>query len=169
MSNTFTIAQLIATLEEHGCEPSEDFTAAAGKDYGYVAAWALPDGDYAIQYGNNGSTDYAIADDADDLAAWLESPDLSGLDTILQTANIRGADDVDEASEDAEGPFYILATHDWYGPSETSRFVMDDRDRGPREFESYQEAADWIEEAEDGIYTLSHNESGTPSYKIVTE
>jgi hypothetical protein len=39
-------------------------------------------------------------DDADDLACWLESPDLDGQNTIIQTASVRGADAVTEAGED---------------------------------------------------------------------
>lgn len=167
MDTIITIAKLIATLVDHQVAPDEDYTSAAGKDFGYVAAWQLPDGGYAVQYGNNGSTDYAIADDADDLACWLESPDLDGLDAIIQTANVRGADDVDEADEDADGPFHILATRDWYGHTETSRFVADGRGN-PIEFSDRDEAQRWIDDAEDGVHTLSHNESGATSYKIVS-
>ena len=168
MSNTITLSAMATIFRVRGIEPDQDFTAASGSDYGQVNAWELPDGDYLVEYGNNGQTDYAIADDADDLACWLESPDLDGLDTLLQTANVRGAEEVDEADEDAKGPLYVLVTRYWYGATETSRWAMDDDERDPLEFATHAEAQAWIDDAEDGIYTLSHNESGAPSYKIVT-
>lgn len=170
MSNTITLnaRQLHSILALHDVAPSDDYTASAGQDYGYAAAWELTDG-YLIQWGNNGETNYDFSADADDLAAWLESPDLSALDTIVQTANVRGVGEVEDADEDADGPFYVLCTTSWYGPTESSAVVMDDDSRYPLEFASYQDAQDWIDNADDGIYTLSHNESGAPSYKIVTE
>lgn len=171
MSNTITLtaSQLHSILALHNVTPTEDFTAEAGKDYGYVAAWELEDG-FLVMYGNNGETNYDFADDIDDLPAWLESPDLDGLDTIVQTANVRGADEVEEADEGSEGPFYVLTTSYYYGPTEDSNLVAnDDRLQTPREFDTFQDAQDWIDDAEDGIYTLSHNESGAPSYKIVTQ
>jgi hypothetical protein len=168
---TFTANDIASILRERDIEPDYDFTAESGQDYGYVAAWNLPSGDVLVQYGNNATTDYAIADvnDSDDLAAWLESDDLNGLDRIVQTANVRGSGEVEEAEEDAEGPFYVLITHDWYGPTETSSIAMDEYGQNNLEFATWQDAQDWIDAADEGIYTLSHNESGAPSYKIVTE
>lgn len=166
---TSTASQIATILRERDIEPDEEFTAEAGRDHGYVAAWELPDGDWLIQYGDNGTTEYDIADDADDLAAWLESDDLNGLDRIVQTANVRGSGDVDEAEEDAEGPFYVLITRYWYGPTETNSIAMDEYGQNNLEFATWQDAQDWIDAADEDIYTLSHNESGAPSYKIVTE
>ncbi len=165
----FSTQSLIEYLREHGCEPTEEFDAAAGRDYGHVEAWDFPEGKYGIMYGNNGSTDYAIASEIDDLAVWLESPDLCGLDMISQTAMVRGMEAVEEASEDAEGPFFILRTRYWYGVSETSVFVDSDDGQTEGEFATYQDAQEWIESEQCAVYTLSHNESGSPSYKIVSE
>lgn len=173
MSNAITLSasQLHGILVNLKIEPTEDFTAAAGQDYGYVAAWDLGDHGYLIQHGDNGTTEYDIADDADDLAAWLEYDDVHGLDAIIQTANVRGSGEVDEVNEadDAVGPFYVLITRDWYGPTETSSIAMDEYGQNNLEFSVWQDAQDWIDAAEEGIYSLSHNESGAPSYKIVTE
>lgn len=162
MTTNFTTSQLIDTLREHKVEPSESFTAAAGRDYGHVNAWMLADGCMAIEYGNNGETNYDVADDADDLPSWLESPDLDAWDTMVQTANVRGESAVDEADENAEGPFRVLKTRYWYGSTETS-------DLTEKEFDTFENAQEWINEQEAGTYCTSHNESGAPSYKIVVE
>ena len=124
-----------------------------------------------IAYGDNGQTNYDIADDADDLACWLEPSDLSAMDTIIQTANVRGSENLTEADGDAEGPFYIVKTRSYYGPTEISSFVeMDDNIGGPREFKTYEEAQEWIDgEEKKGVYCTSHNESSAPTYTIVSE
>lgn len=161
--STFTTSQLIATLRAHGAEPTSSFEAASGKDYGFVNAWELANEEgFAIEYGNNGETNHDVADDADDLACWLESPDLNALDTIIQTANVRGSDAVDAAEEDSDGPFRVLKTRYWYGATETSDLTDD-------EFETFESAQEWVDEQEAKTYCTSHNESGAPSYKIVTE
>ncbi len=170
MSKSFSPSQLASIFRTREIEADEDFTAAAGKDFGYVAAWELPDGDYLIAYGDNGQTNYDIANDADDLACWLESPDLSALDTIIQIANVRGSENLTAADEDAEGPFYIVKTRSYYGPDEISYFVeIDDNSGELREFETYEEAQEWIDGEEEGVYCTSHNESGAPTYTIVSE
>lgn len=170
MNKSFSPSQLASIFRAREIEADEDFTAAAGTDFGYVEAWELPDGDYLIAYGDNGQTNYDIADDADDLACWLESPDLSALDTIIQTANVRGSENLTEADEDAEGSFYIVKTRSYYGSTKISSFVeMDDNIVGPREFETYEEAQEWIDSEEEGVYCTSHNESGAPTYTIISE
>lgn len=165
-----TAQQVIEALQSAGVEPDAEYTADAGRDYGHVAAWKFSGKygkKYAIKYENNARTDYDWADDADDLACWLESPDLDGPDTIIQTANVRGEDAVPEASEDDEGPFYILVSHDYYGPYSTHDLVRD-RDDDYLTFGAYADARKWVEAKDDGIYITSHNEIGRPSYKIVT-
>ncbi len=161
--------QVAAIFIERAIAPDEEFTAAAGRDFGYVAAWALPEG-WVIRHGDNAQTDYAFSDSGDDLHEWLEYDDLNGLDRIVQTAYVRGEEHVDEADQDAEGPFFVLITRYWYGPTENSLIAGDD-DTGNKahEFKTWQDAQDWIDGEDEGIYTLAHNESGAPSYKIVTE
>jgi hypothetical protein len=89
------------------------------------------------------------------------------LDAIAQRANVRGAATVPEAHEDNEGPFYILATRYWYGPTEASRFVPDDRGE-PLAFDTYAQARAWIERADGEVYHLAHGEYARPAYKVVT-
>jgi len=147
-----------ATLRDRGIEPDEKYTAVAGKDYGYVDAWQLADGDYLIAYGNNAETYHAIADNVDDLAHWLEDPDLSGLDAILQKANIRGVESIREANADACGPFYVLKTRH-YGPIEKTEVVLFER--------CYEDARKWIQSKENGGYIAAYDESSAPTYTIV--
>ncbi|MEY2336306.1 hypothetical protein AAE485_15260 (plasmid) [Acidithiobacillus ferriphilus] len=150
-------------------EPVATYTAAAGQDYGFVAAFSYGD-KFIIQHGNNGETNFDVADDLDDLPGWLESPDLNPEDAIVQQANVRGSADVEEASEEDTGPFMVLQTRWWYGPTETSRMVSSDEDsyQTPLEFGSCKEAQEWIDEQESETYRLAHNEFAAPDYKIVT-
>ncbi len=168
----FTASQLVTAMRAHNVEPDYSFDAAAGRDYGYVRAWSV-DADetsFVIQYGDNGGTSYDTAENVDDLAAWLEYDNVDGPDRLRMIANVRGEDAIDAAEETEAGPVLVLITRFWYGSTETSDFAeTDDNMRTPREFETYQDAQDWIDAAEEGIYSLSHNESGAPSYKIVTE
>ena len=167
---TFTAAEIARVFRNRSIDPDADFTATAGKDYGYVAAWELPSGGYILAYGNNGETNHDVVNDTDDLACWLESPDLSALDTIIQTANVRGIENVEEAAENAEGPFFIIRSRSYYGPIEESRFVeTDDNIGGPMKFQTYAEAQEWIDNEEAETYCTAHNESGAPEYTIVTE
>lgn len=161
---TITGRQMVTILRGVDVEPTESFVAAAGSDYGAVEAWSLGDDGWVIAYPYGAS----FAEDADDLACWLESPDLGGLDTIVQTANVRGADEVSEATEEDEGPFYVLVTRYFYGPTEHSDWVWDESG-GPRQFGTLQAAQDWIDKAEQAVYVTAHNESGRPAYKVVVE
>jgi len=166
MRHSLTASDLESIFRDRGIEPDEDFTAAAGKDSGYVEAWKLPDGDYLIAFGNNAETDCGIVDDAEDLARWLENPDLSGLGAILQQANIRGVESIDEANEDAEGPFYVVETHRYFGPIEESSVVVEYDDE-PMSFPTYKAALAWIQAEQDEDYITRHNEYGAPTYTIV--
>lgn len=157
---------IITTMIERGIDPDETYTAEAGSDYGYVEAWELPSGDYAIKYGDNGQTDYAIAADTDDLAEWLEYDDLEGVTRAVQTAMVRGIDEVREAGEGDDGPFAVLVSRDYYGPKSITAAACDDRG-DTLEFATIADAQEWIDEEEDGPYYLGHNESGRPTYKII--
>jgi len=167
MRHYITSSDLESIFRDRGIEPDEEFVAASGKDQGYVAVWNLPDGDYLIAVGNNAETYHAIVDDADDLARWLEDPDLIGLDAILQKANIRGVTSINEAEEDAEGPFYVIKTRHYYGLIEQSEVVLYEYKDEPMRFEDYEDAIGWIQSEEDKGYTTAHNESGAPTYTIV--
>jgi hypothetical protein len=171
---TLTPSALHTILADYNVEPTKVYCAAAGADYGSVECWALPDSQhtdglgYLIAYGDNGETQYIIDDDVDDLAAWLEYDDLQGVDYYVQRANVRGIDAVDAAESDDEGTYYILETCYNYGPSEVTDVVRyDGRRQDPLEFATLAEAQAWIDDANDTAYTMSHNESGRPSYKII--
>jgi hypothetical protein len=159
--------ELFFIFRFRGIKPDKEFTAAAGKSSGYVEAWKLADGDYLIAYGNNAENHHNIADDADDLASWLEDPDLTGLDAILQRANIRGVASINEVKEDSEGPFYVIKTCHYYGPIEKSRVVIDDYKDEPMRFEDYEDAMGWIRSEEDKGYRTAHNELSAPTYTII--
>ena len=158
-------------LELAGIEPVAEYVAAAGRGYGRVKIWKIDDG-YLVYWGNSGE-EYAVVEkhvdieDKEELADWLEWQDLEPLETIAQRANVRGAHAVPEAHEGDEGPFYILETRYWYGATETSRFVSNNRGE-PLEFETIKEARAWIESADGEVYYLAHNECARPSYKVVS-
>ncbi len=165
---TFTAAEICAIFREREIEPDGEFSAAAGRDWGLVEAWELPSGQYIVAYGNNATTEYDVASDIDDLAAWLESPDLNTLETLLQTANIRGIEEVEGAEEGSEGPFYVLMTR-YTAAYEETCFVPDESGYEPLAFDTYADAEEWIAAAEDGVYCASHDEVERPSYTIVAE
>jgi hypothetical protein len=151
-----------------GVEPVAEYVAAAGCNYGLVKVWKKEEG-YLVYWGNNGE-EYAVFEksvDLDDLAEWLEFEGLDEFEALEQRANVRGADAIQEAKDGDEGPFYILVTRHWYGPTETSSLVLGDG-RKPLAFETYKEAKEWIESEEDCVYCLAHSESSRPSYKVVT-
>jgi hypothetical protein len=169
MEKLFTAKDVAMIFEDGGISPDEEFTAAAGADYGSVSAWQMPSGKYVISYGDNGQTEYSVADEVDDLAVWLEHPDLSGLDQIVERANVRGASSIKSASPDDDGPFYILRTRSYYGPTERSEILVGDDFYSPLEFESYEDAENWINNGKSLVYYLANNEIGRPENKIVVE
>lgn len=160
---TLTPEAMHIILTDFSVDPTSKYIAAAGEDYGAVYCWALPDSQhtdglgYLIAYGDNGQTHYVFADDVDDLAAWLEYDDQHGVDYYIQRANVRGIDAVDAATDNDEGPYYILETHIDYGPTEETDVVRSDgRRQEPLEFSTLAEAQAWIDDAD-----------GTVSYKII--
>jgi len=156
---------IINTLNKNGIEPTEDFTAAAGKDYGYVAAYELASGKgYAIACGDN---NYAICDNADDLGDWLINQDLSGLDLLLNRASVYGIDSVDEAPAESTRTCAVFISRDFYGPHSDISVALEENGQREAEFENAAAAQAWIDEAEEDIYMLSHNESSRPTYKVV--
>jgi len=157
-------------LIEEGIEPDAEYVAAAGFDYGWVKVWQVED-KFVVHWGDNTNSYAVLKDDVDlddhSLAEWLEDDSLYGLEAILHTANIRGANAVPEAEETDEGPFYVLRTRYWYGATETSDVIMNNSGREPLAFETLREARAWIERADSGVYYLAHGECARPSYKVV--
>lgn len=166
MKELFTPRDLAAIFRDRDIEPDEEFYAAAGQDYGAVAAWALPDGSWLIAYGDNAWTDYAIDKDPNDMAEWLINKNLPAPWRQAQAANVRGIGAVPEADPAGDGPCYILRTRDYNGMREYSAIVLDDNS-DPRQFVGYADAAAWIAEAEGATYWLGPDDACLPSYKIV--
>jgi len=168
MSRSFSLSEVVAIFNDRGIDPDKDFLAAAGEYVGYVLAWKLPEGEYLIEYGNdnNGDRYYTVTDDVDDLARFLEDESLSGLNAIVDTANVRGPEYIEAASEDAEGPFYIVKTRYWFD-RKISEAVEDDY-RRPRRFATYSEAKAWIDAEKAKPYTKVPDEIDVPSYVIVS-
>jgi len=168
MSRSFSLSEVAAIFLDRDIDPDKDFLAVAGEYTGYVLAWKLPEGEYLIEYGNenNGDRYYTVTDDADDLARFLEDESLSGLDAIVDTANVRGPEYIDVATQRSEGPFYIVKTRYWID-RKISEAVEDD-DRRPRRFSTYAKAQAWIDAEKQKPYQKVPDEIGLPSYVIVS-
>lgn len=169
---TYTESQLakiiIDTLRDHGVDPTDDFTAAAGKDNGYVAAYELANNKgYAIAFGDNGETNYAIFETADDLGDWLIRDDLSGLDSLRAVASVYGISSIDPAARDSTNPCAVLISREFYGPYSHISVAMDDNGQHEAEFDSFAAAQAWIDAEEEDTYVLDHNETGRPTYVVV--
>ena len=169
---------IIDTLCKNGVEPTDDFTADSGADYGYVAAYELASAakGYAIAWGDSGETSYAIADSVEDLGYWLISQDLSGLDLLLNRARVYGIDSIVAAPAESTNACVVLISRDFYGPHSQIRVAMEENGQRERaaEFDNAAAAFDnaaaaqaWIDRAEEDTYVLSHNESSRPTYKVV--
>jgi hypothetical protein len=89
------------------------------------------------------------------------------LDAIEQRANIYGEDAIPQADRDSSGPFHVLMIRHWLGGFKTSSVIMDNMGLKPLEFETYEEAQEWIKAAEDDVYRLALCEASIPSYKVV--
>lgn len=182
-----SLENVLSRLDLDGIRNCVEYAAEAGRDYGQVQAWALSDYDkgpgdpsaiaatgapafvsgwYLVRYGDNGETNWAVTDSIDNLAQWLIPDVLDGVDLAIHTANIRGIDFVESVDDDYEGPCAVLRTRDYFGP--VSRTDRIDDESSDLSFESYQDAADWIEAAEDGVYVTDNNESGPPTYTIIS-
>ena len=84
--------------------------------------------------------------------------------------------DLDEADEDHDGPVRIWAEHNYYagtlgapadGWLRDYQIAEDGQGRGDvATWESYADAQDWIDAAEEGTYCTSHGEAGAPAYTI---
>jgi hypothetical protein len=158
---------VINYLDDNRIEPDETHTAAHGVDWGQVKAWRMADDLYVIKYGDNGESNYDIAEDTDDLAAWMEQ-ELDGIDGILQRANNRGITAVDVVVRDEPDTdtYYVLVTRDWLDGTESTSAATNDRG-DVLDFACYDEANEWATTDADGDYCLAHNEAGRPTYTIV--
>jgi hypothetical protein len=170
--NDAAAEMMIVELRARGVAPDAELTAVAGVEYGRVEVWTLTDGSVVIFNGDNGSSDYAHVDDLDEdnLEDWLVGDDLDDLGRRIALANVIGPEAVaaDEADETDEGPYAVLITHNYYGPTRRSDAArMDDGRANVLEFDARSEAQAWIDEVDGGIYVTGNNESGRPDYTIV--
>lgn len=165
MSDLITVSadELAQWLIVRAVKADDCYNAAAGWEYGWVKYWRLPDGaTFLVTYSVCGQLRCAITNSAGvvDPLHWLEDPDLDYEDTIVQTANVRGSEKVPAAAPNSKGPFGVLVTHHWYGPTETS-------DLAEEEFTYIANAEAWVEERLEAKYALTRNEICAPTYKIV--
>lgn len=147
------------------------YEAAAGRDYGYTAAYKLGQHRALICYGNNAETNYDIADASiiADPAALAEYLIGEVDDPILQAighAHIMGLDATGEADDYDGATYSVLIARQYYGPAEITDAARGD-DGEPLVFSARADAQAWIAAADAGIYTTAHNESGRPAYKII--
>lgn len=163
-TKTFSPADIVAIMRERGIDPDETFTAAAGADYGHVAAWDTGRAGYVIAYGDNGQTDYDVVDDADDLRAWLIH-ELDDESAAIEAAQVDG--EIDACADDCTD-VAVMVLRSWYGPRTTADLLRDDDGHAMvRRFGTVADAQDWIDEVEADDYSLSHNEASSPDYVIV--
>jgi hypothetical protein len=176
-SNTADLAEIIiAALRANGVEPDSEHTACGGKDWGHVKCWPIRANkmEYAIEWGDNGSTYWEITGDDSDLSAWLISDDFDLVDIANATDETPDALDADAETEDSPIPCRIIALS-CYNNNEgryswvTSADVKDgsSADDVGHEFASIAEAQAWIDADESETYYLAHNEAGRPDYTIV--
>ena len=124
---------------------------------------------WALQYGDNAGTNYTFADTISNLNEWVMPDDLTGIYRLIHQANMLGIDAVEEATEEDEGPFYILMSRSYYGPFAVTRYIPDETNYiEPLEFVTIKEAQEWIDKEESGVYHTSHNEPERPECKIVS-
>lgn len=158
--------EIITALVANNVEPRATHTDARGRDWGFVNAYLADDQDnYAVEFGNNGATDYEMTTDIADLASWLITDDADA----AAIANARD-EDPEVVADDYTGPCYIIRKADMYGYSVYAYEVDRESNQQDRlEFDSRAKAQEWIDEAEEEIYHLSHNEAGRPDSFIVAE
>ena len=167
MKESEVAEMIIEALKANDVKATKSHTAAGGIDWGHVQAWEITPngGKYAIMYGNNGQTDYALADDIEDLACWLLE-DGDGCGNLEAIANARN-EDPDEVAGDYEGAVRIIRRCDYYGPTCNYEYITDDNDCQPQEWTTVAEAQEWIDDKESETYHTAHNEVGRPTYFVV--
>lgn len=166
IDTTVIASAIITALLANNVEPEATHTAAPGRDWGFVAAYrADEDGNYAIQYGDNGTTNYDMTDDIDDLACWLITDDIAA--DAAARCNARD-EDPETVADDYTGTCRIITARDYNSPTRSYCYVMEESSNPePLEFDSPAAAQQWIDETESEVYRLDHNESGRPDYFIV--
>lgn len=109
----------------------------------------------------------AKADPAAYLRAAAEEWSRNGEDFIIESClwGLRSPSQY-EIPDSYTGECRILVEESYYGYDPTY-WEYDPETRGELVFATVAEARAWIAQAESGVYHLSHNEAGRPSYTIV--
>ena len=169
--DTATLEQLKNILVMHGIKPSDHYIAAAGAYYGQATSWDLGDIGFLIWHRGLEGEGFAIHEDDDDLAAYLESTPLQPLYAMLRTANVRGVDEVPDADPAVNyAAAYVLRTLYFRGGNVGSPTVLVEwpTSHAPRRFQRIRDAQEWIDLESDRLYLLAESEIHAPTYKIVT-
>lgn len=169
--DTVTLEQLKNILVLHEIKPADHYIAAAGAYYGQVTSWDLGDAGFLVWHRGLEGEGFSIHEDDDDLADHLESTQLSPLDAMLRTANVRGVDEVPDADPAVNcAAAYVLKTLYFRGGNVGSptAFAEWPISHAPRRFQWIWDAQKWIDLENDRLYLLSESEIHAPTYKIVT-
>jgi len=146
---------------------------AVDSAYGWAAAYRIGKHHYVVLDEGANTMYFRVPPGGtlnhNDLYALLENDYLEGIDRILQQVGIYGIESTPEADPDSDGPFWVLRTRFFYGPSERTYTAA-----GP--FDTFKEAQQAAEKLRDGdlhpvagIVELGHNEYSRPLYTIVSE
>lgn len=164
----FTINEVFEMVKSLKIEPDFEIDAAVGPDYGWAKAWRLTTGKTLILTNIAGEANLSVAGDEidqdQDLLKWLVNDDLDLWDGVQDYASVYGCVE-EEITTDAT-IFRILQERFFYGPASKFEWVGNDNGQ-PLEFESEDDAQEWVEKLEDGDYFLSHNESERPQFTII--
>jgi hypothetical protein len=164
---------VINALVLNNVKPDETFIAASGRDYGFAEAWHLGYRENAVRYGDSGETRYALIESLDNLSRWLVHDDLDGINRLIELASVYGLAPLEDCPTTLTEPCAILIEHNYYGPRTGVDALRDERGmvvefNSTEASSSYDQAQGWIDQAEASTYVTEHNETGRPTYKIVS-
>jgi hypothetical protein len=161
-------ATLISSTKQN-CNQFENFGC-------YI--YRLEDGRTVFYEDQMNESTYYLLEDGDSLEAkdyakdWALSTDSCvGADWRTEMISWGLSDGDDYAvTDDFEGECCVIKVGNFYGYSPVKIISSYDVDGGNNEnhvFASKEEAQEWIDEQEGGVYYTEHNEAGRPSYYIV--
>lgn len=169
-----TAHSIVTALRHHDVPPGAEFTSASGLNHGHVEAWAIDDDKHVVAYGNNGQTDYEIADgeieDAD-LAVWLLTDGYG--DNDLGRAAVGGPDCISQPTSGEVKVIRHKHMQDSCGNGDEYTCIAPEECAQDWDsatvYASPEEALAAIEIIcpVDDLYWLEHNEMERPSFYIV--
>lgn len=170
---TLTAEQVYDIISEYiDNEPVNTFESA--DKVWQVEAYSLDcigvKGLYLIKCQNNSVSYFDIENNCNDLDWYLVNlhRDLDQADRIVALANIYGvdSDQVPDCLPFGSGKYRLLVTGYYTDGSEASDWLRDEKFE-PVEFETFDEALEWIENESEKVHFLRHDEASAPSYKII--